>query len=534
MNWVYVDKETYEVKYGVRVDAQPNITGPFDCTRQDRRLTFDGWEGFCAVEEAPFEWALYFDVDDDGLRSKVAQGTRVLEVELTRKEKKWKKDSEERQKDQTTSRAVDAKEDAPVDNPQTTQPELNPPGVNPPGVFGESEPQATARPPLASPMKMPKSIFNDPPRPLFSDPLGPIVPPKTPPPAYSTAAPPPRGASTSPPGSSPPTERRTTPKLNRNSGTRALAQAQKFEALAQRNGKPTSRPASIATSASDYSNPPKTGVTDIFNMYLDRDSTFISSPPPVPQLPKAADADPQAPRGAADPAVFGGFSLKSPRSVTTDGRPAAQPPLRRMNSTRTAANGQAPKAPLPPPPSSRRPPPTNGRAISPEQRRAAASKDGARNPPGGPTRQPTSRLSPPPRQRNGSTSSQNDNSRSGPRPLARTKSMAATMTSGARNRGMAARVSNDGGSPDMPKPARTQTNSNLYREIDNLVNPGRSRAGTVTRTGSATRRDDDRMPPPRRAATSRGPLRDEGGRAGERGRDASRGFVRRPNRDSLE
>lgn len=45
MNWVYIDKVTYEVKYGVRADAQLNLAGPFDCTRQDRRLTFDGWEG---------------------------------------------------------------------------------------------------------------------------------------------------------------------------------------------------------------------------------------------------------------------------------------------------------------------------------------------------------------------------------------------------------------------------------------------------------------------------------------------------------
>ena len=44
MNWIYVDRETNELKYGVRVDAQPNLTGPFDCTRQDRRLTFENWE----------------------------------------------------------------------------------------------------------------------------------------------------------------------------------------------------------------------------------------------------------------------------------------------------------------------------------------------------------------------------------------------------------------------------------------------------------------------------------------------------------
>ncbi|KAM5348283.1 hypothetical protein ACJ41O_008107 [Fusarium nematophilum] len=88
LNWIYVDKNTYEVKYGVRADAQDHITGPFDCTKQDRRMTVEGWEGFCAVEEMPGIWALYYDRDDDGLKSKVAMGSRVLEVELTRREKK--------------------------------------------------------------------------------------------------------------------------------------------------------------------------------------------------------------------------------------------------------------------------------------------------------------------------------------------------------------------------------------------------------------------------------------------------------------
>ncbi|KAI5861466.1 hypothetical protein GGS23DRAFT_576919 [Durotheca rogersii] len=91
LNWIYVDKDTYEVKYGVRADAQPNITGPFDCTRQDRRMTLQGWEGFVAVEEFPGIWALYFDKDDDGLVTKVPMGTRVLEIELTRREKKERK-----------------------------------------------------------------------------------------------------------------------------------------------------------------------------------------------------------------------------------------------------------------------------------------------------------------------------------------------------------------------------------------------------------------------------------------------------------
>ncbi|KAF9700718.1 hypothetical protein EKO04_001522 [Ascochyta lentis] len=245
MNWVYIDKQTHEARYGVRTDAQPNLTGPFDCTRQDRRLTFNGWEGWCAVEEYEGYWCLYFDIDDDGLRSKVAPGTRVLEIELSRKEKRFKKEKDEREQDQTTKRAVDAKEDAPVDRPLQSEAE-----VRRPGVFDEpqSEPQTV--------------------------PAGDAVP-KTPPPAYSkTSQPssspnlsfPKKGAvdaldeflalearadNTSVPSarlqrqpiplSQPPSqpqqttplnEKRVTPKLNRNSGSRAIAQAQMFEAMA--------------------------------------------------------------------------------------------------------------------------------------------------------------------------------------------------------------------------------------------------------------------------------------------------------------
>jgi hypothetical protein len=95
MNWIYVDRESYEVKYGVRVDAQPNITGPFDCTRQDRRLTLEQWEGFMAVREDAGEdigmWALYYDRDDDGLKGKLGAGKTILEVELCRWEKRVRK-----------------------------------------------------------------------------------------------------------------------------------------------------------------------------------------------------------------------------------------------------------------------------------------------------------------------------------------------------------------------------------------------------------------------------------------------------------
>ncbi|KAF3040037.1 hypothetical protein E8E11_007392 [Didymella keratinophila] len=268
MNWVYIDGETHEVKYGVRADAQPNLTGPFDCTRQDRRLTFDGWEGWCAVEEYEGYWCLYFDVDDDGLKSKVAPGIRVLEIELSRKEKRFKKEQEARQQDQITKRAVDTQADAPVDQP--LQPDTE---SRRPGVFNEI--------PL-EPEMAPEDG----------------TPPKTPPPAYTKnnkSVPPPtesskKGAvdvlddllaqesqalapveeghpkveSTPPPGTTPANKKRATPKLNRNNGSKAIAQAQKYEAMAaaQKDDNTTRRgsgskvismASSFADSASVYS-----------------------------------------------------------------------------------------------------------------------------------------------------------------------------------------------------------------------------------------------------------------------------------------
>ncbi|KAI0400213.1 hypothetical protein F4802DRAFT_504349 [Xylaria palmicola] len=85
MNWIYVDRWSYELKFGNRSWADDNWPVPWDCSRQDRRLTFGGWEGFLAVKEGNF-WALYFDIDADHLKTKVPEGTPVLEIELRRVE----------------------------------------------------------------------------------------------------------------------------------------------------------------------------------------------------------------------------------------------------------------------------------------------------------------------------------------------------------------------------------------------------------------------------------------------------------------
>ena len=72
LNWIYVDSETYEMKYGTKVESEGHLLGPWDCTKTERRLTFEGWEGFVAVKEGPDAWALYFDRDDYCLHGKLS------------------------------------------------------------------------------------------------------------------------------------------------------------------------------------------------------------------------------------------------------------------------------------------------------------------------------------------------------------------------------------------------------------------------------------------------------------------------------
>jgi hypothetical protein len=102
MNWIYVDRDTLEVKFGGRPYAEHNHKGPFDCTRQDRRLTFGGWEGWLAVKEGDF-WALYFDRDNDRLASKIQAGTPVLDIELWRREIRGVPNLKEEDKEDTAT-----------------------------------------------------------------------------------------------------------------------------------------------------------------------------------------------------------------------------------------------------------------------------------------------------------------------------------------------------------------------------------------------------------------------------------------------
>jgi len=88
LNWVYVDKDTLECKYASRSGSIAHHVGSFDWTTEENEgsnITLDEYEGFVAVDEGEGKgWALYFDMNDDGLK-KHKKGRAVVEVSLVRR-----------------------------------------------------------------------------------------------------------------------------------------------------------------------------------------------------------------------------------------------------------------------------------------------------------------------------------------------------------------------------------------------------------------------------------------------------------------
>lgn len=87
LNWIYIDKDTLEVKHANRSGSIEHHVGDYDWTSEDSDdscITFDDWEGFLAVEEEPGQWALYFDLNDDGLKG-YKKGRRTVEISLVRR-----------------------------------------------------------------------------------------------------------------------------------------------------------------------------------------------------------------------------------------------------------------------------------------------------------------------------------------------------------------------------------------------------------------------------------------------------------------
>lgn len=87
LNWIFVNKTSYQVQHGVRLEAQLQLTGPmtlvFHESDNEWRVAFEGWEGFVAVKDEQGRWAVYFDKGDNGLAGKIDSKV-VVEIELVR------------------------------------------------------------------------------------------------------------------------------------------------------------------------------------------------------------------------------------------------------------------------------------------------------------------------------------------------------------------------------------------------------------------------------------------------------------------
>lgn len=98
LNWVYCDKNTYELRYGNRSASIEHIVGEWDWTDDESCVTLDGWEGFVAIDEwdgaddddttewgrEGLRWSIYFDMDDNGLKGK-RKGRDMFEIILERR-----------------------------------------------------------------------------------------------------------------------------------------------------------------------------------------------------------------------------------------------------------------------------------------------------------------------------------------------------------------------------------------------------------------------------------------------------------------
>jgi len=82
LNWIFVDKDTMELRHGTRTDSLSHIVGHWDWTDDEVNLILEDDEGFVAVEEEDGSWKVYFDEAGDG--SGLPEGRRRKEVCLRR------------------------------------------------------------------------------------------------------------------------------------------------------------------------------------------------------------------------------------------------------------------------------------------------------------------------------------------------------------------------------------------------------------------------------------------------------------------
>jgi len=86
LNWIYVDKDSLELKYGGKSKSTGHVVGPWDWTHDQKGMLLESWEGFVAMQAGDEEggWLLCYDRDDNHLGN-VRGDRKVVEIELDRR-----------------------------------------------------------------------------------------------------------------------------------------------------------------------------------------------------------------------------------------------------------------------------------------------------------------------------------------------------------------------------------------------------------------------------------------------------------------
>ena len=100
MNWIYIDRETSEIRHGNRTVSRPHRVGDWGWSNDDEAdfndnedpggVEFDGEEKFVAVEpeagDTEGRWEVWWDEHDDHLRDRPeVQERKVFGISLERK-----------------------------------------------------------------------------------------------------------------------------------------------------------------------------------------------------------------------------------------------------------------------------------------------------------------------------------------------------------------------------------------------------------------------------------------------------------------
>lgn len=89
LNWIYIDKDTMEVKYGNKSASITHNIGPWDWSEDEVQIVFDDMDAafinaFYAVERLPGKWQLFFDMKGDQFAGYLPAKMTKIQVELHR------------------------------------------------------------------------------------------------------------------------------------------------------------------------------------------------------------------------------------------------------------------------------------------------------------------------------------------------------------------------------------------------------------------------------------------------------------------